>query len=381
MRARRIVAYLFAGVLAGPAAAWGQHPTPAGPVPERELVTLTRDMPMDQALRVIQAIADQVIVEPQHLTEPIGVDIDRQPWRQALKQLAERHGLQLEERENYFALLPAKPGEVAPVPEVTLDSQEVNISAIFFQADRRALRELGIDWSTLSGGRVDVTASHLGAGQVIGDQFALEARGSVNRSLSVDVLLKTFEERHVGEVTAQPQIKVRSGKTGYIQVGTDFSVTTADFAGNAITQFFSTGTILTVTPLVLFQEGVRFVDLTVVAERSALIDPDRNLITKTVARTAALLRDGEQTAIGGLYGEEQSTSRTGVPLLKDLPAWFFGLRYLFGYNAKQASKTELVVMIKVDIVPSVRERIEQQLRKDQPVEEILKEYERRQRSP
>lgn len=176
----------------------------------------------------------------------------------------------------------------------------------------------------------------------------------------------------MGEITARPQIKVRSGKQGYIQVGTDFSVTTADYAGNAITQFFSTGTILTVTPVIVSQDGVDFVDLVVVAERSALIDPVRNLISRTVARTSALLRDGEQTAIGGLYGDETIITRAGIPLLKELPAWFFGLRYLFGYNSKQVSKTELVVLIKVDIVPSVRQRIERQLQKQAPLEEILR---------
>lgn len=176
----------------------------------------------------------------------------------------------------------------------------------------------------------------------------------------------------MGEITARPQIKVRSGKQGYIQVGTDFSVTTADYAGNAITQFFSTGTILTVTPVIVSQDGVDFVDLVVVAERSALIDPVRNLISRTVARTSALLRDEEQTAIGGLYGDETIVTRAGVPWLKELPAWFFGLRYLFGYNSKQVSKTELVVLIKVEIVPSVRQRIERQLQKEEPLEEILR---------
>ena len=374
MKSRRIAAYLLAGALAG-STAWGQIPTSAGRAPERELVTLSRDMPLDQALRVIHAVAGQVVVDPQRLSVPIGVDIDRQPWRQALQEIAEGQGLQVVARENYVELLPPQTGGPAaapPAPEVTLDSQEVEISAVFFQADRRALRELGIDWSTLSGGRVDVSAAHLGASRVVSDQFAIAARGNVNRSLSVDLLLKTFEERSMGEITARPQIKVRSGKQGYIQVGTDFSVTTADYAGNAITQFFSTGTILTVNPVIVSQDGIDFVDLVVVAERSALIDPVRNLISRTVARTSALLRDGEQTAIGGLYGDETTITRAGIPLLKELPAWFFGLRYLFGYNSKQVSKTELVVLIKVDIVPSVRQRVERQLQKEAPLEEILR---------
>lgn len=370
MKSRRVAVYLLASALAN-SSAWGQIPTSAGPAPERELVTLSRDMPLDQALRVIHAVAGQVVVDPQRLSVPIGVDIDRQPWRQALQRIAEGQGLQVVAREDYVELLPPQTGGPAlSAPEVTLDSQEVEISAVFFQADRSALRELGIDWSTLSGGRVDVSAAHLGARRAVGEQFTVEARGNVNRSLSVDLLLKTFEESSMGEIIARPLIKVRSGKEGYIQVGTDFSVTTADYAGNAITKFVSTGTILTVTPVIVSQEEVDFVDLVVVAERSSLIDPVRNLISRTVARTSALLRDGEQTAIGGLYGDETTSTRAGVPWLKELPAWFFGLRYLFGYNSKQVSKTELVVLIKVEIVPSVRQRIERQLQKETPLEEI-----------
>ncbi len=361
---------------------------------EQELITLTRDTPFDQALRVIQTFSNQVMVDPQHLTQPIGVYINRLPWRQALYLIAEKSGLEVWQREKYFELLPvsADGTSAAPGPDdVTLDSREVNISAIFFQADRAAMREFGIDWSSLSGGRVDVSASHLGANLVASDQFSIGARANINRSMSIDVLLKTFESKNVGEIVANPQIKVRSGKEGYIQVGSDFSVVTSDFAGNAITQFFSTGTILTVTPTIRTQEEIDFVDLEVSAERSSLIDPVRNLISKTLARTSTLLKDGEQTAIGGLYGQEVSVSRSGVPLLKDMPGWFFGLRYLFGHNSKQVSKTELIVLLKVDIVPSVRQRVKEQIqgektfeiirKRRKAFEEIMDGYERRWTNP
>ena len=323
------------------------------------LITLSRHTPFDQALRVIQALADQVVVDTQRLTLPIGVDVDRQPWLGALVQIARRNGLSLSERSGYYELVqensPVDP-ERDPAVGVTVDSREVNISATFFQADRSAIRELGIDWSTLSSGRVDLKTTHRVTQMGAGDALTVGVRSNLGKSMSVDALLKAFESSNTGEVVANPQVKVQSGKTGYIQVGSDFSVTTSDFAGNAITQFFSTGTILTVTPTIRSEEGIDYVDLEVEAERSSLVDPVRNLISKTVARTSALLRDGEQTAVGGLYGHEVSTSRAGMPLLKDMPGWFFGLRYLFGHNKKQLAKTELVVLLKVDIAPSVRQR-------------------------
>lgn len=332
----------------------------AGPAREWELVSLTGNTPFHQAIAVIQTFARKVVVFPQELSAPIGVSVDRAPWRRALQLIAANHGLAVEARPNYLELTPAQEqggGVEEAEPEYTVDSREINISATFFQADRTALRQVGIDWSTISGGRVDVSATHQGASLVTGSPFAIGVRGFINRSMSVDMLLRTFESNNVGEVVANPQIKVRSGQTGHIQVGSDFSVTTADFAGNAITQFFSTGTILTVTPKLILEEGIEYVDLQVEAERSSLVDPDRNLISKTVARTATLLKDGERTAIGGLFGQEVTKARTGIPMLKDLPGWFFGLRYFFGRTSDQIVKTDLIVLLRVNVVPSVRQRV------------------------
>ena len=328
---------------------------------ERELITLTRDTPFDQALRVIQTFANQVIVDPQRIEGEIGVDIDRQPWRHALDSIAKSNGLKVVDFDNYLQLQRLEEDESGRIEEesgVSLDSREVSISAIFFQADRAALRELGVDWSTLRGGRVDIAASSLGADQVVSDQVTLSVQGNINRSMSIDVLVKAFESENSGEVMARPQIKVRSGKTGRIQVGSDFSVTTADFAGNAITEFYSTGTILKVTPRLLSQEGIDYVDLEVLAERSSLVDPERNLISKTLAETQVLLRNQEQTAIGGLYGHETTIARSGVPVFRNLPPWLFGLRYLFGHDSRLVTNTELVILLKIEIVPSVRQRIE-----------------------
>ena len=359
MGRKTIVMCLLVGIWAA-LPADGQRVTIGGAVHERELITLSRDISFNQALRMIQTFANRAIVDPQHLVQPIGIDIDRETWREALEQIAQHNDLRVVAHEHYFELLPGQAVETSEVPEVSLDSREVNISAIFFQADQSALQEFGIDWSTLSGGRVDVRASHMGARQTANDQFFVGVGANINRSLSVDILLQAFESENNGEVIAKPQIKVRSGEIGHIQVGSDFSITTSDYAGNALTSFFSTGTILNVVPVIFSEEDIDFVNLKVEAERSALIDPVRNLISKTVARTSTLLRDGEQTAIAGLYGEVVSMVRSGVPLLKSLPAWFFGLRYLFGFDSRLVSKTELIIMLKIDIVPSVRQRVERE---------------------
>ena len=66
--------------------------------------------------------------------------------------------------------------------------------------------------------------------------------------------------------------------------------------------------------------------------------------------------DGEETVIGGLYSNEISSNREGIPILKDLPWWFFGLRYLFGYESSSLGRKELIILLKAELLPSLMER-------------------------
>ena len=105
-----------------------------------------------------------------------------------------------------------------------------------------------------------------------------------------------------------------------------------------------------------------FIHLKLEIERSNTATGEAGLeIKKTKAETSVLLLDGEETIIGGLYVNEESTKREGVPLLKDLPWWFFGLRYLFGFESKNYIKKELLILLKAELLPTLTERAKQRL--------------------
>jgi general secretion pathway protein D len=145
------------------------------------------------------------------------------------------------------------------------------------------------------------------------------------------------------------------GMEGRIQVGKDIFVTTRDIAGNAISQSISTGTIIDVTPTVYTESDTDFVYLDLNIEQSdAAPGPE---INRTSVKTHALLFDGEETVIGGLVTTLDQETRDGIPILKDLPWWFFGLRYIFGSEGKVKTKQELIVLLKVEILKPIRDRI------------------------
>ncbi|MCK5572536.1 MAG: general secretion pathway protein GspD, partial [Bacteroidetes bacterium] len=111
---------------------------------------------------------------------------------------------------------------------------------------------------------------------------------------------------------------------------------------------------------VITEQGVDFVHMKVGVERST-VQPGQvsTIVSKATAETNLLLLDGEETIIGGLYEKTINTTRQGVPFLKDLPWYVFGLRYIFGYDKDEEEKTELVILLKVDLVPTLQERITQ----------------------
>ena len=77
--------------------------------------------------------------------------------------------------------------------------------------------------------------------------------------------------------------------------------------------------------------GIDYVLLNILVERSSFILNDQTTeIKKTNASTQVLVLNGEETILGGLFVNEETVVRNGIPFLKDLPWWVFGIRYLTG---------------------------------------------------
>lgn len=338
-----------------------------------ELVTLGRETSFSQSFQIIgsfsRRFSDKVLIDRSGKTGSIGFNIPATHWRQALDFIANAHQLRIQEFADFIELTaapvqdntraagintPAAPA--GPPPLATLDSREIEISAIFFEGNRRVLREMGIDWSAMRDGVVQVTS--LAAGSVSLEAIQVQIPNqSLQGGWEVGALLNALESTNIGEILSSPKVRVMDGQEGNIQVGQDFSIKQRDFAGNVTDAFYSTGTILRVTPRVITDQDTSFVLLSIRAERStATPDPISTIINKQEALTQVLLYSGESTVIAGLYETDEQIIRRGIPFLKDLPPWFFGLRYIFGYNSREYNQKELIIIIKAELIPSLRER-------------------------
>jgi len=328
---------------------------------KNETISLSRNTTINDALTTIEVISIRAegkkIYNLTSSNSAIGIPIKNTNWKDALEIICKIHNLTMEERAGTIMISDeeAKSGE-----KMRLDNRQVKISASVLEIKKTVAENIGINWSTIIDGAVNFSGnlSFKGATAVGSDLFQAEGTSTTesgDQRISVDALMAILEENQDGKVLAKPSIYVDSGKKGFIQVGKDFSIKTVDDAGNTTDQFFSTGVILDVTPTIISdEEGNEAINMIIMVERSSAIPGEVSTeITKSRATSSITMYDGEETTIGGLYDKDETTSRGGVPILKDLPWWFFGIRYLFGYEMNSVTEKELVIIIKAELIDSV----------------------------
>jgi type II secretory pathway component GspD/PulD (secretin) len=130
-------------------------------------------------------------------------------------------------------------------------------------------------------------------------------------------------------------------------------VNTVQVRGNqttVTTAFEKTGITLDITPQLV---GRDYVQLQIKAEDSQVTEripgPSGSLnpvISTRSASTDVSVRDGETIIIGGLLSSSTIESKTGLPIVSDIPL----LGYLFSSTRTQEVKSELVFFITPRII-------------------------------
>ncbi|HRI47430.1 MAG TPA: hypothetical protein PK559_10040 [Ignavibacteriaceae bacterium] len=353
-----------------------------------EVITLSPNIPFNQAIELISKISElktgRTIATTIVRTEPIGLEIKNMQYEKALVLIVQYAGLVYEMKEDVIIVKrKSEPKEVEDkntYAEVT--TREVKISAVFCEVDLSHARQRGINWTFLLGDKNSEVGGGLRTtGEILNTQdqsSTSSASGTSNQqqlttdfNLTSDVafqagqfagnalsLFRFLENENIGEIIASPNITVRDRQQGKIQVGSDISIKQRDFSGNVIETFFSTGSIIRVTPYIYNEDSMEYVLLDLEVERSSGFPSEVSTeIKKTTAKTQVLMLDGEETMIGGLFLNEEQKTRVGIPFLKDLPWWVFGIRYLTGADQTSIIKKELVILIKLELLPMLKDRL------------------------
>jgi general secretion pathway protein D len=163
------------------------------------------------------------------------------------------------------------------------------------------------------------------------------------------------------KVLSAPSLVVLDNKTATLQVGDQVPIVTQAETGTGApgaptinkVELKDTGVILNVTPRV---NDSGLVTLDIEQEVSNVVKTttsgiDSPTIKQRKMKTSIVVSDGEALALGGLIQERQTTGKTKVPILGDVPI----LGAAFRQKSETGSRTELIIFIRPRVIRDLEE--------------------------
>ncbi|MBI5100288.1 MAG: hypothetical protein HZB33_00410 [Nitrospirae bacterium] len=207
-----------------------------------------------------------------------------------------------------------------------------------------------------------------------------------------DVLLTAAASTGKLNVLASPHVLALDNKEAKIEIADEVPVATSitqpgptsttpgqsTITNTSQVQFKSAGTILTVTPHINEKKQVTLKISQEVSELGATVPiggQDYQGFKTRKANTTAIVQDGHTLVIGGIINERKGTSRSGLPILSDLPL----LGYLFGSTTDTIARKELILMVTPHVISNHDEADELTRELKDRVQSIKENIEKRQK--
>ena len=207
--------------------------------------------------------------------------------------------------------------------------------------------------------------------------------GQYNDSLNVAVSA-IATDRSV-QVVQRPRIQTSHGIPGFFTLGESVPIVTGGFTGGfssvgsqSFVQYINIGIQLSVQPFIT-PEGYIVMEISQNVDQrggDVIIDGNPNPVVNQRAAQATLsVRDGDTIMLGGFIKQTKNKSKSGVPILKDIPL----LGALFRSKSDSNDMTELIILLRATVLETPEEAaiVAQQEREALPgirhLEEDLKE--------
>jgi type IV pilus assembly protein PilQ len=162
--------------------------------------------------------------------------------------------------------------------------------------------------------------------------------------------LDALQEVSLLDVQAEPSVTILNNRTAELVSGSQVPFVATQGGGGAIltgpiqVERVQTGVTLRVTPSVTNNRQIMMKVETINA--GATFTPNGVLIDNNSNRTELLVPDGQTVVIGGLTQTTVQLSKSGIPLLVDLPL----IGRLFGYSSRTETRRDLLILITPHII-------------------------------
>ena len=185
------------------------------------------------------------------------------------------------------------------------------------------------------------------------DAFTLDIlrTGDIDVGVTLSALSSTGNVR----ILSRPLIQAQNNQEARILVGSErpfiqssYSSVNTGGVAQEVVQYRDVGTSLTILPTIN-EDG--YVNLTLTQEVSSATAETQfgaPVISTREATTQILAQTGQTVVIGGLVDQQTEESRSGIPILKDIPV----LGWLFGTTRETVTNAELFLFLTPYVISS-----------------------------
>jgi type IV pilus assembly protein PilQ len=211
---------------------------------------------------------------------------------------------------------------------VSVDDEYVRDLGVLFESAVKVKSEKGAQAIANTMGNFAMPIASLGNGQVL------------------DVRLNALEKNGHAKVISSPEIVALNHEQAVIEAGEEVPYQQETANGGTSVAFKKAVLKLQVTPHILSHQRI-LLDLHVNQDKvSALTVQGVPAIHTQQLQTQVELKNKQTFALGGIYEDNRSDQKQGIPFLKDIPL----LGYLFKTHKRLHDKREMLVFVTVDLL-------------------------------
>lgn len=266
------------------------------------------------------------------------------------KTLSSRGHIETDERTNALVVT-----DVASAHERVQDlinildtrTPQVEIVARIVEVNTSSVRDLGIEWhlTNLASAPANVETKNIDMvpwGVTPPASAGTVVLGTLRSFAKLDATLLSLEYNNKAQTISNPRITSVNNKSAKIVGGKKIPISLRDVSGNTVTQMYTIGIVLQVTPHINSAENITLELHTEVSD----IDPTAKIlggvvILTTEADTRVLLNNGETVVVGGLIKTLGGKTVQGVPILMHIPI----IGELFKTTTRSRDERELLIFI------------------------------------
>jgi general secretion pathway protein D len=214
--------------------------------------------------------------------------------------------------------------------------------------------DAAVSASTLLSGTTSTSTSTTTASSILGNGLNIGFVPKINGVYTLAALAHFLETNAGGNVLSTPNLIALDNEEAKIVVGQNIPLVTGSYTNSTTT---SSGTVnpfqtverqdVGITLRIKSQIGENgTVRMTIYEENSSVSGTNSQVTNKTSVETFVTVDDGSMIALGGLIKDEYTDTKSGVPLLQDLP-WIGGL---FRSSERTRTKSNLMLFLRPIVI-------------------------------